>query len=116
MNFEIISAHPMQNELVTDPVPLRIKRNTAHIFVAASMQFIWKAVEGIADAKIEIFASIDENSESLGRSINIECTDNTQDAEMFIINPMFDFIRIKYTPNSVTAGELSCFINYQEVL
>lgn len=103
---KIIDAHDMRVPL-SKVITIPHNRNT--------IGFAWRDVEGTPDGKILVYGSnlmSDEADYSLIHTINVNSEDNEDDTTYIHISaPVFTLIKIVYTPNNITAGELTADIN-----
>jgi hypothetical protein len=74
---------------------------------AESLQLLWYNVEGTLDGIIELYASNDMSSPSLGATVAVNSTSNMNNSQMFLINPLFNYIKVKYTANNISSGILN---------
>jgi hypothetical protein len=109
---ELIQDAQMDSNYESDWIPIfqeeisGIRKKTT----AQSLQILWYGVEGNLDGTIELYATNDMITASLGATIIINSTSNINNSQMFLINPLFNYIKIKYTANNITAGTLNATI------
>jgi hypothetical protein len=109
---EIIQDAQMDSNYESDWFPIfqdeinGIRKRT----IAQSLQLLWYGVEGTLDGTIELLASNDMEAASLGATVVVNSTSNIDNSQMFLINPLFNYIKIKYTANNITAGILNATI------
>lgn len=114
MIYEIISSHLMVNSTESEPISVYSKHNGAGKYIASAIQIIWKNYQSTGESKIQLLASVNNEFFSIGNEIIITQSDNSSDAEMLIINPTFNYFKIKYIADSTESGELYVFVSYLE--
>jgi hypothetical protein len=77
---------------------------------ANSLQVVWENVTGITDGIINIYVSNDFRASSLAYSITINSESNLDDALMLILTAPFNYMKINYVKNNITAGKLNLIL------
>ncbi len=80
------------------------------IYSAVSMQLSWHAVSGFPNGKICIEFSNDRHSYSTGAEINVDNTNNQNNAEIALLNRVSKFCRIRFVNNDITNGNLDAVL------
>lgn len=95
------------------PVVIREISGERSKLTAVSLQVYWNALQGNKDGIIQIIATNDTKSESIGKQIKTLATSNALDAEIMLLQPAFRYIKAKYYANGNSAGQLSILLNYE---
>jgi len=80
---------------------------------AESLQIIWESTSGTFNGTIDIYATNDINSNAIGKTIAVNKASNLSDAEMFILYPSFEYLKIFYKHNGITGGILNAVISFK---
>lgn len=112
MNAEIICNVSMDSDIESDWFPLKSERtgsvNSSR--VGTSLQVTWDNISGITDGIIEVLSSNDAVSQVIGYTININSSSNIEDSEMLLLQPGFNFIKLKYHKNNIQGGTLNAVL------
>ncbi len=114
MQAEIIYNHLMSYDLETDWMPLSVNGSGYGDSQksAKSLQISWSGVQGDLDGAINIYVSNNPDVKTLARSYTISTESNLNDSEMIMIYPGFNFIKIEYISNGISAGYLNAILIY----
>lgn len=94
------------------PIKEEIVGSPGYCRTARSLQINWSGAEGTLNGKITIWAGNDRSAGATGKTIMVEQADNSSDAELLLLYPLFGFLKIKYEKNGITGGLLNVFMNY----
>ena len=112
MISEILSNIPMNLNFVSEWFPVIINYFKKELR-ASSLQLSWSGVSPRPDGIIEIYVSNNQSDSILTSTYLINSIDNKADAELIILYPAYEYIRLKYTRNTVSTGFLNAIIYYQ---
>lgn len=114
MIYEVISAGDMGNSIESESISIISKYNGSGKYIASAIQIIWSNYSAVGESKIQLLASVNNEHFSIGNELQIAQSDNTSDPEMLIINPAFNYFKIKYIADNVISGEMYVFVSYSE--
>jgi hypothetical protein len=114
MIAEILKNKTMNDNFETGWFPAKLDpiSNMGKVGIASSLQISWTDVTGTLDGIIEIYASNDISSKSLGRSINVNSGTNEIDSEMLLFYGNFNYLKIKFIKNGISSGKMTAIIDY----
>jgi hypothetical protein len=114
MNAEIIYNMSMDSDFESDWFPINSEGSGSKSSsrVASSLQVTWDNVSGILNGKIEVLSSNDAVSQVVGYTLNINTNSNIEDSELLILQPGFNFIKLKYNKNGILNGILNAVLTY----
>lgn len=113
---EIIKNHPMDNDLDTGWIPVfsQYPSITNEQKLINSIQIYWLDVSGILDGEIEIFASSNPDTSSLGSKIQVNTPSNIDDSYLLLVHPSFEYLRFIYRKNNINSGRLYITLSYNQ--
>jgi hypothetical protein len=111
---EFIRDLPMDSDYESEWIPVFQEEISGYrkSAIAQSVQITWNNADGLLDGRIDIIASNNMVSSSVGTSLFVTSVSNISNSEMLVLNPLFLYIKIKYTANNITNGYLSANIFY----
>lgn len=113
MNAEIFSGQPAESDFETEWFPTAIEDFNREKTTTVSIQVVWDNITGTPDGTIDLFAANQEDFPSCGDRYNINSVSNIDDSLIIILDSAFRFIKLKYSKNDITGGELSAYIYYE---
>ena len=114
MISEIIKDHGMSADFETKWIPVKYEHipKFREEKYANSLAVSWDGVTGTLDGYIEIMASNSVTGQTYAERLNILSASNLTDVYLYILNPMFKFIKLKYHANNILSGTLNASIFY----
>ncbi len=79
-----------------------------------SIQIYWQDVSGNFDGEIEILASSNPDTSSIGSKIIVNSVSNINDSYLLVVNPSFEYLRFIYRKNNILNGLLSITLSYNK--
>ncbi len=79
---------------------------------AVSLQCFWNGISGTPAGTVKIYGTNDIKAETPVGTVYIEVPDNTDDAALIPLNPVYAQFRVKFSPNGITDGWLNAVVNY----
>lgn len=111
---EQIEDLPMNLDQETEWLPLIIERidGIRRRYVARSIQIWWKGVAGLMNGRVGILATNETSVTSFITDYVTNTADNTDNAEIYVFNKSFSYLKIRYSKNGNITGKLSMVIMY----
>jgi hypothetical protein len=113
MKKELILNYNLNNDFISQWIPLVIRSMSEHKYNGRSIQISWKKVSGNYDGDIAVHLSNDESKYSLTDSFTIDTADNSEDVIICDISTNAEFIRFKFTKYQILSGKLEILIIYE---
>jgi hypothetical protein len=82
------------------------------ILTITSAQIFWSDASGSPTGIIQVLASNDADTPTLLSAYTVDTADNTDNAELILIDPVSDKISFRFLHNGMTAGRFSIILNY----
>lgn len=113
MRTDLLRQLPMGNDFESRWLPTSVEVIGGKGFnIVMSVLINWKEVNSGGEGKITIYVTNDPRSSVRGDEIEIKTVDNTDDAELIILDPAFSFIKVKYEKGTITSGRLKVSLYY----
>ena len=112
MISEVLSNIPMNINFESEWFPVNINYFKKELR-AASLQLSWNNVSPNPDGIIEIYVSNNQSDAIFTASYPISSINNNADAELIILYPAYEYIRLKYKRNTIASGFLNAILCYQ---
>ncbi len=115
MNYSIIKNHHMGNDIESAWIPMQMNNFNNSKSEITSLQIIWDNVTGTLNGFINIFVTNNINFKSLLVTYNINTNSNKNSAVIIEINPIYSFLKINYSKNQITSGQLNVIANFKDL-
>jgi hypothetical protein len=115
MTYEIIQNHDMSRDIETDWIQLIINniKGVRKKAEALSLHICWDLVSSNPNGNIKVLLSNDQTSFTIAKTINVSTQSSIEDSHLIVIYPVFKYLKLIYTKNSISNGTLYSSLIYK---
>lgn len=115
MIYEVFSNINMGADFESDWLPVSINStfNDLNEKTLNSIQLSWDNVTGVGDGSVVVVGANNIDSPPYQQTYSFYQEPGSSSSTVFVIHPIFSFLKVKYIKNNNQSGLLSCFAFYK---